>query len=64
MTAADRRKLDRDVDRALARLAERVAEDESLVIRTRLERLQLRRRWKLPVLSLFSNEALGALREE
>jgi hypothetical protein len=64
MTAADRRELARDVDQAVSKIAERVAEDESLVLRTRLERRHLRRRWNLPVLSLFSGEALGATAKE
>jgi hypothetical protein len=59
MTPSVREMLDRDVDTALSKVGGRVRGDESGDLRQQLERQQIRRHWGLPVLSLFSSEAMG-----
>ena len=60
MSASARQEIAREVDQALATIGERVPGGESRLIRSQLEQRHLRWRWRLPVLSLFSSEALGS----
>ena len=59
LAEAERQALARQVDQALARLRDRLPADELAIASDRLAEQLLRRRFDVPVLSLFSPEARG-----